>query len=392
MNFFEDAFSVLLFSYLGLKENKLGTQYRRIENKRIIREIDTVEQRISRDVDNQTVMKSCLLDEYYLINSHERPPLEKRVTKIQADIDMIADFKMEKALDSSQVSSDAHSIELPPIDRRKKRESAKSRDLDIGATSLGATMSLPVKKTNLGYNAGSPVSLLKKTSTITKTHMSFEEIKKRRLTITSQNLMAKIAEMQKKDKEDSSDDEPISEFKFVPRKNIVVESLNENNCGRQVDAAYVAKLGVEFNLIFSRVQEQIYNLTSTYTKKIDEPKKAKEISAFDPTKTTRRTAKPKNETVSLVKQGSVASPGKQHKDKPLVPEVPKRAKHNERLTPKEIARIRDKLLAQRKVYEQKSVKTEEAAMIEENVKSKIFSESTIREKEYLCLGISVFLK
>lgn len=382
VNFFEDAFSVLLFAYLGIKENKLGTHYKRLENKKFIQKIDEVEKRVFGFVDKQTVMKSCLIDEFYLINSHERPQVELRVNTIQVDIDQIEKFKSSKAPKRTLTQ------ELPPIDVKKRAE--EKLEVEIPMTSLAPTMSMPVRKSSTA-EPNSPGSPWRRVSNIMNRHMTFEEVKKRRMTITSQNLMAKIQELQKKvERDDSSDDEPVTEVKFTPRKSTNMSATNESYKGTQADKAYLAKLGVEFNSSFIRIQEQIFDVTTMYGKKIEEgshKSKGKGHSTTDIGRAISLGGKPKND--SLTKLGSPTT--KPHKGRSIVKSLKPRIRI-EKLTPEEVEKIRDKLLAERKVYKQKSVKTEEAAMIERYMKNKIFNETSAREKEYLCLGVSVFLK
>ena len=377
VHFFEDAFGLLLFAYLGIRENKLGPHFHRIENQKFIGQIEEIEKRGFGFVDKHTVMKSCLFDEFYLINSSERPSLEVRVPSCKLDIDMLEKYKapLKPYKKSHQ--------ELPPIDL-KKQNTGNNLEVEIPRLGLAPTMSMPVKRLEPLIQPSSPTSPWRRVSTVMKGHSTFDEVKKRRMTITSQNLLAKIQEMQKKvEKDSSSDEEPVTEVRFKARRSTNI--LPVVSAGGQMDKAFVAKLGCEFHLIFSRIQEQIYDVTTMYSKKIEEASRS-----------SRRKA-----STELIKATSVGgkpvlplgqSPGvKQSKGRSIVKLLKPRIRI-EKLTDEEVADVRKRLLAERKVYKQKSVKTEEAAEIERYVANKIFSESSTREKEYLCLGASVFLK
>lgn len=375
--FFEDACSVMLLGHLGIKEDKLGPHFNKDKNLKFVKELEEIEERTLADEMHKSQMKQCLQDDYYLTDSHNRDFFEKRSPDCKVNID-----RLEKVLDSD--SSDSEELSKASINKLLPKD---SKSPDLSPVNLRPVASLPVKSLRTPITnhhqqeKGAWKSVARHVMAVGST---FEEVKKARLTMNAEILLAKINAMKKAAEKESSDseEEPISEVRYTSQKKTSVQqgSPEESRFQKPADKSYVARLGFLFHLVFSRAQEQFWAVEK---RELGSPLKLKKSNS----KVGRENTEPKNKT-SLPQIPSQKS----NKGRSLIKGGVKPKVRQEKLTREEIDAIRNKIIGGRIIYNQNSVKTEEAAQIERYINNKIFSELGVLDKEYLSLGAANFLK
>ena len=123
--------------------------------------------------------------------------------------------------------------------------------------------------------------------------------------------------------------------------------------------SYIEKLGLAFKTLFFESRDQVYDINQQ----------------IDLNKLKARSQSPTKEAARAVNF------------------VPKKHKqHPPQLSEKEISTIREKLVADRQIYNSKGVKTEESTEVEAVLKDPSFNETSLREMEYLSRGAAYLLK
>lgn len=124
-------------------------------------------------------------------------------------------------------------------------------------------------------------------------------------------------------------------------------------------AAYIERLALSFKCLFTESKEQIYDINQQ----------------LDLNKLKARSPSP-------VKEAPRPQNYVPKKHRPFAGQM------NE----KDITSVREKLLSERQIYNSKGIKTEESAEVEAVLKDPSFSESSLREMEYLSRGAAYLLK
>ncbi len=124
-------------------------------------------------------------------------------------------------------------------------------------------------------------------------------------------------------------------------------------------AAYIEKLGLGFKCLFFDSRDQIFDINQQ----------------LDLNKLKARSQSP-------IKESARVFNFVQKKHQPLTAQM----------SEKEIATVREKLLAERQIYNSKGVKTEESTEVEAILKDPSFNETSLREMEYLSRGAAYLLK
>lgn len=369
----------MLLSYLGIKEDKLNIQYNKKENLKLIAEITEIEERIQADTNHTSLMKQCYKDHNYLTYCGGREVFEKRMGDCEIDIDGISKYIEDTR--SNEQSSKQEASHNSVVDNQPA--------ISIRLAPLRQTVSYPTRNIQ-PQDSSSPAKWKSVANKAVKsqTGSTFEELKQKRLTINAVTLLSKINELKKITNENSdSEEEPVTVVKYTPSQARAHSEQVVTKDGaflKKEDRSYAARLGIQFHLIFSRAQEQVYDCRSLSREDSIKP-------TFAPMRSNSRQLRQQLKTSKTVPILPPINP-KSTKGKSLVKKGDKQRQQKEKLTPEEMDTQREAILASRKIYNQSSIKTEEAASIERFVNNKIFSEVGILDKEYLSLGASVFLK
>jgi hypothetical protein len=370
----------MLLAYLGIKEDKLNLQYNKRENIKFMAEITEIEDRTQADVNHNSLMKQCLNDVTYLASCQTRDLYENRMPDCEIDIDRLGKL----------INNDDTSNGTSKVGTSVRHVDDNIPAITIKLAPLRPTVSVPINKLQ-SKEIQSPTFLRAVANRAIKsqTGSTFEEMKQRRLTMNNAALLAKINEIKKLNNGDSdSDDEPVTVVKVTSARGSIIQpiSAKDGTFIKKEDRAYVARLGIQFHLIFSRAQDQIYTVNSNALLRSNS-NKPQLTPMRNNTRISRQQVKTTVSTPTLPPISNRSNKGKSFIKLAGKPKIQK-----EKLTQDEMDALRHGVIAARMIYNQNSIKTEEAASIERYVKNTIFSDIGIMDKEYLSLGASLFLK